>query len=124
MVQANHVHSPTLSPSQRWLGLSDMARTAKVIGTWARWASPACQLVRVAGMQIILQPLGIDDAGLRGQVLRSLENNLRDNAEPLELYCESLKDQNKPRDPAQRQKIQAWVEARKAIKIEGRNAQQ
>ena len=116
MVLANHIHDATPRPSQEWLGLSDMARTTAVIGTWARWATPICKLVRVEGVTVILHPLD-GEPGLRGQLLRSLEGTLRHDAEPLELYCETQKDQNKPRDPAQRQKIQAWVEARQAIKI-------
>ena len=97
----------------------------EVQNMWPSLSAFHCQLVRVDGLQIIVRPSSEDGPGRRGHLLRALENGLRYFLnEPVEVYCEMEKDQNKPRDPAQRQRIMDWLEARKAIKERGASAQQ
>ena len=121
MVQAHHVHSTTPKPSPGWGSLSDEERlrlVRRVAKTYMR-----IRVMAVRGIEVLVQPPP-RAVGYGGSQLRCLEVWLRQHVgEPLEVYCETQRDQNKPRHPDQRRKIQAWVEARQAIKIQRRGAQ-
>ena len=126
MVQAHHIHSPTPKPSQEWVALSLEEKMARIHPAMANFAIQNFMVIDFArDIVVSIMVHAPMESGQLGNALRRLESHLREQTgEPLEVYCEQRRDQNKPRNPEQRQKIQAWVEARKAIKIEGRNAQQ
>ena len=118
MVQAHHVHSQTPKPSNKWLALTNEQRLALIRGFFLPSA------LEVRGLEVVIAPFKGASPGWTGEYLRHLEEGLRVHlGEPLEVYCEQQKDQNKPRDPVQRQKVQAWVEARRAMKLQGGHAQ-
>ena len=124
MVQAHHVHSTTPKPSERWMRSSDVQRFHRLLLCREAASDARFEITRVHGVEVIVKPRAPLEAGMLGMALRDYEGTVRRVLdEPVEIYCDSQRDQNKPRHPDQRRKIQAWVEARQAIKIQRRDAQ-
>ena len=111
MVETHHILDQTPKPSRKWLALSDEQRLALI----RSFLLPSALEVR--GIEVIVAPPGGASPGWTGEYLRHSEWWLRVHlGEPLEIYCEQQKDQNKPRDPIHRQRIIDWLDARKKVK--------
>ena len=119
MVQTHHIHDQTPKPSKKWLALSDEQRLVLIRSFFLPSA------LEVHGVAVFVVLPGGSSPGWKGEYLRQLEKGLRTHlGEPLEVYCEQQKDQNKPRDPIHRQRIIDWLDARKVIKEQAGHAAQ
>lgn len=124
MVQTNHTNSPTPRLSERWRRVTPSTQEARIIAIcWnpnrldTAYFRRNCKFVSVQGPEVKVRIIGELEEGAVGDLLRNLEQYLRRHIrEPLEVYCESRADGNKPRDPIQRQKIRDWLSARRELK--------